>query len=80
MRMIVKYEDYKQYEGKSTIKYGDVVDDKNPGGMGRNRMCRRRSVRSRKNKKTAPFGHGSVTARARHDNALRHDEPLPHQY
>ena len=26
--MIVKYQDYKRYEGKSTIKYGDVVDDK----------------------------------------------------
>ena len=25
--MIVKYQDYKQYEGKSTIQYGDVVDD-----------------------------------------------------
>jgi len=31
MRMTVKYQDYKKYEGKSTIKYGDVVDDKNPG-------------------------------------------------
>jgi hypothetical protein len=28
IRMIVKYQDYKRYEGKSTIKYGDVVDDK----------------------------------------------------
>jgi len=27
MRMTVKYQDYKRYEGKSTIKYGDVVDD-----------------------------------------------------
>ena len=25
--MIVKYQDYKRYEGKSTIKYGDVVDE-----------------------------------------------------
>ena len=24
----VKYQDYKQYEGKSTIQYGDVVEDK----------------------------------------------------
>jgi hypothetical protein len=24
--MIVKYQDYKRYEGRSTIKYGDVVD------------------------------------------------------
>jgi hypothetical protein len=31
VRMVVKYQDYKRYEGKSTIKYGDVVDDKNPG-------------------------------------------------
>jgi hypothetical protein len=31
VRMVVKYQDYKKYEGKSTIKYGDVVDDKNPG-------------------------------------------------
>jgi hypothetical protein len=31
IRMIVKYQDYKRYEGKSTIKYGDIVDDsKNP--------------------------------------------------
>ena len=30
VRMVVKYQDYKKYEGKSTIKYGDVVDDKNP--------------------------------------------------
>jgi hypothetical protein len=27
MRMTVKYQDYKKYEGKSTIRYGDVVDD-----------------------------------------------------
>jgi len=30
MRMTVKYQDYKKYEGKSTIKYGDVVDEKTP--------------------------------------------------
>ena len=28
IRMTVKYQDYKKYEGRSTIKYGDVVDDK----------------------------------------------------
>jgi hypothetical protein len=28
IRMVVKYQDYKRYEGKSSIKYGDVVDDK----------------------------------------------------
>ena len=28
--MIVKYQDYKKYEGKSTIKYGDVVDTGKP--------------------------------------------------
>ena len=28
IRMVVTYKDYKKYEGKSTIKYGDVVDDK----------------------------------------------------
>ncbi|HYW45118.1 MAG TPA: hypothetical protein VE959_19810 [Bryobacteraceae bacterium] len=28
IRMTVKYQDYKRYEGKSTIKYGEVVDDK----------------------------------------------------
>jgi hypothetical protein len=28
IRMVVKYQDYKRYEGRSTIKYGDVVDDK----------------------------------------------------
>ncbi len=27
IRMTVKYQDYKRYEGKSTIKFGDVVDD-----------------------------------------------------
>jgi len=28
MSMTVKYQDYKRYEGKSTIRYGDVVDEK----------------------------------------------------
>jgi len=28
IRMVVRYQDYKRYEGRSTIKYGDVVDDK----------------------------------------------------
>ena len=28
IRMVVRYRDYKHYEGRSTIKYGDVVDDK----------------------------------------------------
>ncbi|MBZ5624486.1 MAG: hypothetical protein LAQ69_38175 [Acidobacteriia bacterium] len=28
MQMTVKYQDYKHYEGKSTIRYGDVVEDK----------------------------------------------------
>jgi hypothetical protein len=27
IRMTVKYQDYKKYEGRSTIKFGDVVDD-----------------------------------------------------
>ena len=27
IRMTVKYQDYKKYEGRSTIKYGDVVED-----------------------------------------------------
>jgi hypothetical protein len=26
MRLVVKYQDYKKYEGRSTIKFGDVVD------------------------------------------------------
>ncbi len=31
LRMTVKYQDYKKYEGKSSIRYGEVVDDtKNP--------------------------------------------------
>src|SRR5262252_10400252 len=31
IRMVVKYQDYKKYEGKSTIRYGEVVDEtKNP--------------------------------------------------
>ena len=29
IRLVIRYQDYKKYEGKSTIKYGDVVDDKN---------------------------------------------------
>jgi len=28
IRMVVKYQDYKRYEGKSTIKFGDVIEDK----------------------------------------------------
>src|ERR1700687_6136100 len=28
IREIVKYQDYNHYEGKSTIRYGEVVDDK----------------------------------------------------
>ena len=28
MRMVVTYKDYKKYEGKSTIKYGEVIDEK----------------------------------------------------
>ncbi len=28
IRMVVQYRDYKRYEGRSTIKYGDVVEDK----------------------------------------------------
>ena len=27
IRMVVKYQDYKRYEGRSTIKFGDVVED-----------------------------------------------------
>jgi hypothetical protein len=30
IRMTVKYQDYKKYEGRSTIRYGDVVDEKPP--------------------------------------------------
>jgi hypothetical protein len=29
--MVVKYQDYKKYEGRSTIKFGDVVDDSKGG-------------------------------------------------
>ena len=32
IRMTVKYQDYKHYEGKSTIKYGDVVNDNGAPG------------------------------------------------
>lgn len=28
IRMVVTYKDYKKYEGKSTIKYGEVIDEK----------------------------------------------------
>jgi hypothetical protein len=31
IRMTVKYQDYKKYEGRSTIKFGDVVDDSKTG-------------------------------------------------
>jgi hypothetical protein len=31
IRMTVRYQDYKKYEGRSTIKYGDVVDENKPG-------------------------------------------------
>jgi hypothetical protein len=30
IRMTVKYEDYKKYEGRSVIKYGEVVDENAP--------------------------------------------------
>jgi hypothetical protein len=30
IRMVVKYQDYKRFVGKSTIKYGDTVDPKAP--------------------------------------------------
>jgi hypothetical protein len=30
IKMTVKYEDYKRFEGKSTIKFGDVVDETAP--------------------------------------------------
>jgi hypothetical protein len=29
--MTVKYQDYKRYEGRSTIKFGDVVEDGKTG-------------------------------------------------
>ena len=32
IRMVVKYQDYKRYEGRSTIKFGDVVEDGKSGG------------------------------------------------
>jgi hypothetical protein len=32
IRMVVKYQDYKKYEGRSTIKFGDVVEDGKSGG------------------------------------------------
>ncbi len=28
VKLVIRYQDYKRYEGKSTIKFGDVVDDK----------------------------------------------------
>jgi hypothetical protein len=30
IRMTVKYEDYKQFKGESTIKFGETVEDKKP--------------------------------------------------
>ena len=32
IRMVVKYQDYKKYEGRSTIKFGEVVDDSKSQG------------------------------------------------
>ena len=32
IRMTVKYQDYKKYEGRSTIKFGDVVEDGKSSG------------------------------------------------
>jgi hypothetical protein len=29
IKLVIRYQDYKHYEGKSSIKFGDVVDDKN---------------------------------------------------
>ncbi|HTS60638.1 MAG TPA: hypothetical protein VMH28_01365 [Candidatus Acidoferrales bacterium] len=35
IRMVVRYQDYKKFEGRSTIKFGEVVDDgKNPPAGG----------------------------------------------
>lgn len=28
VKLVIRYQDYKRYEGKSTIRFGDVVDDK----------------------------------------------------
>jgi hypothetical protein len=28
IKLVIRYQDYKRYEGKSSIKFGDVVDDK----------------------------------------------------
>jgi hypothetical protein len=28
VKLVIRYQDYKRYEGKSSIKFGDVVDDK----------------------------------------------------
>jgi len=34
VKMTVKYENYKKFEGRSTIKFGDVIDDKGkPSGQ-----------------------------------------------
>jgi hypothetical protein len=30
IKLVIRYQDYKRYEGKSSIKFGDVVDDKTP--------------------------------------------------
>ena len=45
IRMTVKYQDYKKYEGRSTIKFGDVVDDGKP--RRRPRKSSRRIMRVR---------------------------------
>jgi len=30
IRMVVKYQDYKKFEGRSTIRYGETIDNPNP--------------------------------------------------
>ena len=40
IRVTVKYQDYKRYEGKSTIQYGDVVDDKTDAAAGEEEVDR----------------------------------------
>ena len=48
IKLVIRYQDYKQYEGKSSIKFGDVVDDKT--------STRPLHLRPRRNSRSSPIG------------------------
>ncbi len=44
IRMIVQYTDYKRYEGKSTIQYGEIVDDTSKSRLQTDEIRRRNNA------------------------------------